>query len=57
MKKSYRVNVAVALSRPPSIDEWRHYHIVADTGSDAALAACQMAACTSVMPVAVEVEE
>lgn len=45
------VKVAVALSRPPKIDEWRRYCVVAATRQEAELIAQQMAACTSVMPV------
>lgn len=45
------VRVAVALSRPPKIDEWRRYCVVAPNRQEAVLVAQQMAACTSVMPV------
>lgn len=45
------VRVAVALSRPPKIDEWRRYCVVAANRHEAELIAQQMASCTSVMPV------
>lgn len=47
----YRVDVGVALSRPPKIDEYRTYAIEAGSKVEANILACQMAACTSVMPV------
>jgi hypothetical protein len=48
----YEVNVGLALARPPVIHEWRRYRIEAPSWTDARLAALQMAACTSVMPLA-----
>lgn len=45
------VTVGVALSRPPKVDEWRRYCVVAATRQEAELIAQQIAACTSVMPV------
>ena len=47
----FAVSVGVALSRPPLIDEFRRYEIDTVSESEAELVACQIAACTSVMPV------
>jgi hypothetical protein len=51
----YYVTVAVALERPPMVDEYRRYCMEAGNAMYAALWAAQMAACTSVMPVSAEV--
>lgn len=48
---TYRILVAVALSRPPGQHEFRSYVIAADNYTEAQTIALQMAACTSVMPV------
>jgi hypothetical protein len=53
----FYVNVAVALKRPPRVDEWRRYAVVAENDTEARLVALQMASCTSVMPVADELGE
>lgn len=45
------VTVGVAMSRPPKVDEYRRYAVVAANQQEAVLVAQQMAACTSVMPV------
>lgn len=47
----YYVEVAVALQRPPGIDEFRHTAVEADSPGEAELIAAQIAACTSTMPV------
>lgn len=47
------INVGVALQRPPEVHEYRRYAIYGGTHADAELVACQMASCTSVMPVEV----
>jgi hypothetical protein len=47
----FRVAVGVALERPPRIDEFRLVVVDAPDAADARLAASQMAAATSVMPV------
>jgi hypothetical protein len=47
----YQVEVAVALSRPPAVHEWRTYRIEARDATDAKVIALQMASCKSVMPV------
>lgn len=39
------------MSRPPKVDEYRRYAVVAANQQEAVLVAQQMAACTSVMPV------
>lgn len=49
------VHVAVALSRPPRVDEWRRIRVLAGSEVEASLVACQIASCTSVMAVACEV--
>jgi hypothetical protein len=51
VSRTYRYVVGVALSRPPKIDEYRGYVVVADTDAEARTVALQMASCTSVMPV------
>jgi hypothetical protein len=53
----FYVNVAVALERPPTVQEWRRYAVVAESDTEARLVALQMASCTSVMPVADELGE
>lgn len=53
----WSVTVGVALKRPPTIDEYRHIKVWAEDGVEAELIACQVAACTSVMPVWSVVEE
>lgn len=50
-ERPYAVEVAVAHTRPPVIDEWRAYRVMATSRTEAELIAGQMAACTSVMPV------
>ena len=45
------VAVGVALSRPPLIDEFRHIQVEAEGLGEARIIACQIAACTSMMPV------
>lgn len=57
MAQVWSVTVGVALTRPPIIDEYRHTKVWAETGLEAELIACQVAACTSVMPVWAVVEE
>ena len=52
----YRINVGVALSRPPAVHEIRRYVVEAPESTEAQLIALQMASCTSVMPVSAEVE-
>lgn len=47
----YSVDVAVALRRPPGVDEYRRVVVSAADPTEASLVAAQMAACTSVMPV------
>lgn len=49
------VVVGVALSRPPAVHELRKYAVAAESETEARLIACQMAGCTSVMPVSAEV--
>jgi hypothetical protein len=51
MAQVWSVTVGVALRRPPVIDEYRHTQVWAETGTEAELIACQVAACTCVMPV------
>lgn len=41
-------HVGVALSRPPAVDEWRRYRILAPNVVDAGLTALQVAACTAI---------
>jgi hypothetical protein len=52
----FYVNVAVTLERPPTVQEWRRYAVVAENPTEARLVALQMASCTSVMPVADELD-
>lgn len=47
----YAVEVGVALSRPPVIEEYRYVLVEADGWTEANLVACQIAAGSSVMPV------
>lgn len=47
----YVVIVGVALRRPPAVHEYRKTLVAAATPTEAKLIACQIAACTSVMPV------
>lgn len=56
-ERVYEAHVGVALARPPRLDEWRKVLVVAGSARDASLLACQVAACTSVMPVTVRVWE
>lgn len=51
----FYVTVAVALARPPTVDEWRRYAVEAKTPFGAQVIAQQMASCTSVMPIYAEV--
>jgi hypothetical protein len=44
------VDVAVAVRRPPSDQQWRTYVVAAENVLDAELLACQWAAASSVMP-------
>lgn len=53
----YTVHVGVALHRPPAVHEWRRVRVAASSDAEARLVACQMAACTSVMPVCAEITE
>lgn len=53
----FTVHVGVALTRPPVIDELRRIVVEAESDSEAALIATQIASCTSVMPVWSEVQE
>lgn len=55
--KTWTVTVGVALTRPPTIDEYRRTKVWAANPIEAELIACQVAACTSVMPVWSDVEE
>lgn len=56
MSRIYEVIVGVALARPPKVDEYRKTLVVADSAVEAQLIACQIAACTSVMPVSSRIE-
>ena len=47
----FGVDVAVALKRPPRIDEYRRYIIAAESGDEAELIAQQWAYGNSAMPV------
>jgi hypothetical protein len=47
----HAVTVGVALTRPPTLDEWRRVIVSASSEAEAQLVACQISACTSVMPV------
>lgn len=47
----WTVTVGVALARPPACHEIRRYAVEAQDATEAQLIACQMASCTSVMPV------
>jgi len=47
----FAIEVGVALRRPPTVDEWRRVDVEAASLVEAKLIACQVAACTSVMPV------
>jgi hypothetical protein len=47
----YHVVVGVCLVRPPAVDEYRKVVVAADGPLEAELLACQIAACTSEMPV------
>lgn len=51
------VHVAVALSRPPTIDEYRRIVVEAENAVQGRLLACQIACCTSVMAVEAIVQE
>lgn len=53
----FYVEVGVALTRPlpDAPHQWRRYAIEAGSEQEAALVAAQMASCTSVMPMAVDV--
>lgn len=51
----FYVEVVVSHQRPLKLDEFRRYAIEADHPDEADLIACQMAACTSVMPISSEV--
>jgi hypothetical protein len=51
----YYVTIGVALERPPTVDEYRHYAIEAPDHVYASLRAAQMASCRSVMPVSATV--
>lgn len=55
----FKVIVGVALSRPPSIHEYRKVVVEADNAIEAKLIAAQIAACTCTMPVStvIEIEE
>lgn len=51
----YKVVVGVALARPPKVDEYRLVLVASNSRYEAELIACQIAACTSVMPVSSQV--
>lgn len=50
----YTVDVAVALRRPPRVDQWRRFRLAASDGLMAELVACQWAESTPGVVMAVE---